>query len=86
VQLIVQPPTHVEGAAGSLYAEVSSLIVARQRNGSERIFAGCYVTRKSNLPSPENPGEKAWRIYSASLSPAARDASIPQVLAKACRN
>ncbi len=29
VQLIVQPPTNIEGAAGSLYAEVPTVIVAR---------------------------------------------------------
>ena len=38
VQLIVQPPTRIEGAAGSLYAEVPTVIIARHRDGSERSF------------------------------------------------
>ncbi len=41
VQLIVQPPTRIEGAAGSLYAEVPTVVVARHRDGAERYFAGC---------------------------------------------
>ncbi len=84
VQLIVQPPTHFDGAAGSFYAEVPTVIVARQRNGSERIFSGCYVARKSNVREGENPSEGVWRIYRASLSPAAARASIPKLLARAC--
>lgn len=85
VQLIVQPPTHIDGAAGSLYAEVPTVIVAHQRNGGERIFSGCYVTRKSSVRAAENPSEGGWHIYRASLSPAAANASIPQLLARACR-
>jgi heat shock protein HslJ len=85
-QLIVEPPTHISGAAGSLYAEVPTVIVARQRDGSERIFVGCYVTRKSNLRPSDIPQEEVWRIYRASISPVAADATIPKLLAQVCRN
>ena len=44
VQLIVQPPTHIEGAAGSVYAQVPTVIAARHRDGSEHFFSGCYVS------------------------------------------
>jgi hypothetical protein len=86
VQLIVEPPTHIEGAAGSLYAEVPTVLVAHHRDGSERIFVGCYVTRKSSLRPSDVPKEEVWRIYKASVSPAAADAAIPNLLAQACRN
>jgi heat shock protein HslJ len=86
VQLIVEPPTRIEGAAGSLYAEVPTVLVAHHRNGSERIFVGCYATRKSNLRPSDIPKEEVWRIYKASLSPVAADAAIPKLLAQACRN
>jgi heat shock protein HslJ len=85
VQLIVQPPTILEGAAGSLYAEVPTVIVARHQDGGERAFAGCYVTRKSNLDPSDIPKQEVWRIYKASVSPIAAGADIPKLLAQSCR-
>lgn len=84
VQLIVQPPTRVEGAAGSLFAEVPTVIVVRHRNGDERVFAGCYVTRKSNLRPTDIPKEEIWRIHKARVSSVASDAVVPRLLAQAC--
>ena len=86
VQLIVEPPTRISGAAGSLYSEVSTVIVAFNRDGSERIFVGCYVTRKSNLRPSDVPKEEVWRIYRASMFPVASGSAIPKLLAQACRN
>lgn len=85
VQLIVQPPTRVQGAAGSLYAEIPTVIVARPGAGGERVLAGCYVTRKSNLSPTDVPKVEVWRIYKASMSPVAADVAIPKLLAQACR-
>lgn len=85
VRLIVEPPTRVEGAAGSLYAEIPTLLVARQRDGGERVFAGCYVARKSSLRPTDVPKEEVWRIHRASMSPVAAGAALPQLLAQACR-
>ena len=84
VRLIVEPPTRVDGAAGSLYAEVPVVLIARRRDNSERVFAGCYVTRKSNLQPTDVPKVEVWRIHSAKVSPAASDAAIPKLLAQAC--
>jgi hypothetical protein len=86
VRLIVEPPTRVEGAAGSLYAEVPAVLVARQRDGGERVFAGCYMTRRSNLRPSDIPKEEVWRIYKASMSSVEAGAAIPGLLAQACRN
>jgi heat shock protein HslJ len=86
VQLIVEPPTHISGAAGSLYSEVPTVLVSRHRDGSERIFVGCYVMRKSNLRPSDIPKEEVWRIYRGSMSPIAADSAIPKLLAQACRN
>lgn len=84
VRLIVEPPTRVEGAAGSLYVEVPVVLIARQRGGGERVFAGCYVARKSNLRQTDAPKDEAWRIHSAKVSLAASGDSIPKLLARAC--
>jgi heat shock protein HslJ len=86
VQLIVQPPTHIEGAAGSLYAQVPTVIAARHRDGSERVFSGCYVTRKTNLSPTDIPKQEVWRIYSASMRPIVGEPMIRQLLAQACKN
>jgi heat shock protein HslJ len=87
VQLIVRPPTHLDGAAGSLYAEVPTVIVAGQRNGSERVFAGCYVMRKSNVGESDSTSHGVWRIYKASLSPVAANTAIrPKLFAQLCTN
>ncbi|HWN07854.1 MAG TPA: META domain-containing protein [Pyrinomonadaceae bacterium] len=85
VQLIVEPPARVEGAAGSLYAEVPTVVVARHRDGGQRLFAGCYTMRKSNLSPTDVPKVEVWRIYKASMSTVAGDAAIPRLLADACR-
>ncbi|HYY97786.1 MAG TPA: META domain-containing protein [Pyrinomonadaceae bacterium] len=84
VRLIVEPPTRVEGAAGSLYSEVPVVLVARGHDGGERVFAGCYVTRKSNLLPTDVPKVEVWRIHSAKVSPVAPDISISKLLAQAC--
>lgn len=83
VQLIVQPPTVIHGAAGSLYVEVPTVLVARERDGSEHLYAGCYVARRSNLRAPDQIGQ-AWRIYKAHLKPAVRTVTISQLLAQTC--
>ena len=84
VRLIVEPPTRIEGAAGSLYSEVPVVLIARRRDGGERVFAGCYVTRKSNLQPTDVPKVEVWRIHSAKVSPAASNVSISKLLAQAC--
>jgi hypothetical protein len=86
VRLIVEPPTRTEGAAGSLYAEVPTVLVARRRDGSERVFAGCYVTRKSNLRPTDIPKEEVWRIYKAKMTTVSGESSIPKLLADVCRD
>jgi len=80
VQLIVQPPIRVEGAAGSLYVEIPTVLVARQRDGSQRVFAGCYVARRSNIQT-----ESSWRIYKASVSAVTNNTAVPKLLAETCK-
>ena len=84
VQLIVEPPTVIEGAAGSLYVKIPAALVARQRDGSQRIFAGCYVARKANLRPPDIQKGDVWHIYRATMKPVSAGAAIPQLLAQPC--
>ena len=84
VRLLVQPPSRIEGAAGHMYAKLPTIVTARQRNGNDRIFVGCYVTRKTNRGVVENPAEGNWRIYRARLFPVFSITAIPQLLEKVC--
>ncbi|HEY0725016.1 MAG TPA: META domain-containing protein, partial [Pyrinomonadaceae bacterium] len=57
VRVLVEPPARLDGAAGSIYAEISTIVVATTRAGIERVFAGCYTMRRSNVQ------DRGWLIY-----------------------
>lgn len=80
VRLLVDPSTQVEGAAGSVYADVRAIVIATMRNGSERVFAGCYVIRRSNVE------DRGWKIYRGDLSPVPSNTRLSRILSKGCRN
>jgi len=80
VRVLVEPSARVEGAAGSAYANVSTIIVASTRTGSDRVFAGCYVLRRSNVQ------DRGWKIYRADVSQIPSNARISRLLSQACRN
>ena len=78
VRLLVQPP-RLEGAAGSSYAELTTILVATTRGGNERVFAGCYVLRRSNVR------DRGWQIYRADVSTVPATARISRLLSQGCR-
>lgn len=68
VQLWVRLPIAVGAAAGSAYAEVPVLLEARSTEGDEQIFAGCFVTSRSNVPvGNATKPDPNWHLYDASL-------------------
>ncbi|KQS65676.1 hypothetical protein ASG39_09955 [Rhizobium sp. Leaf371] len=69
-----------EGAAGSLYAPVPVAVRSVDKDGKERIFAGCYVTRIVNAAIQEPPFTPL-HIESAELEEVKTpfDASVPKV-------
>jgi hypothetical protein len=79
VRILVEPSARVEGAAGSVFAEISTIVVAAARNGTERVFAGCYVLRRSNV---ENRG---WHIYRANISVAPSNTKVSRLLSQVCK-
>jgi len=59
------PHDVVEGAMGSQYAAIPTIILAQHRDGSRPTFAGCFITRR---PNPAMVGEeRPWRIYNATV-------------------
>ena len=80
VRLLVDPTTRIDGAAGSAYAEISTIIVAMTRSGNERVFAGCYVMRRSNVQ------DRGWQIYRAEVSQVPSSSRLSRILSQGCRN
>jgi heat shock protein HslJ len=80
VRLLIEPPPRMEGAAGSSFAEIPTIIVATTRSGNERVFAGCYTLRKSNVR------DMGWQIYRADVSAVPSTARVSRLLAQSCRN
>ena len=78
VRLLIEPPPRMEGAAGSSFAEIPTIIVATTRSGNERVFAGCYTLRKSNVR------DTGWRIYRADISQLPSTARVSRLLAQGC--
>jgi heat shock protein HslJ len=80
VRLLIEPSPRLEGAAGSSFAEISTIVVATTRSGNERVFAGCYTLRKSNVR------DMGWQIYRADVSVVPSSARVSRMLAQGCRN
>ena len=79
VRLLVDPARRTEGAAGSSYVEIPTIVVSFTRGGNERVFAGCYVMRRSNVR------DRGWQIYRADVSQFPASARLPRLLSQRCR-
>jgi heat shock protein HslJ len=80
VRLLVDPKPRLEGAAGSNYAQISTVVVATTRAGADRVFAGCYTMRRSNVQ------DRGWSIYRAEISQVPSSARVSRMLSQVCRN
>jgi hypothetical protein len=79
VQLIIQPPTFIDVAAGNARAAIPTALVTTLRNGGREVFVGCYVAHKVNIePSA------LWGIERAQVAQVDADAALPPLLAQAC--
>ena len=56
-----------EGAAGSVYYQVPVAIRARHADGTEAVFAGCYLVRQVN-PAIQEPPFRPLQIENGSLA------------------
>lgn len=80
VRVLVEPSARVEGAAGSAYADISTIVVSTTRSGMDRVFAGCYMMRRSNVQ------DRGWKIYRADVSQVPSSTRLSRMLSQACRN
>ncbi len=77
-RLLIEPPARIEGAAGSLYAQIPTVVIAETRNGSQRFFAGCYTMRRTNQPGG------TWRIYRATVAQVSASTALRQPISNSC--
>lgn len=86
VLLAVSPPTRVEGAAGSVYAAVPTLLVSTHMDGSQHAFVGCYVARRTNPGVLEGSTDTDWWLYSATITATPGNTTDATLLADACES
>jgi len=82
VRFLVEQTFRIEGAAGSLFAAVPTVIIARTKKGTEQVFAGCYVLRKSNVEEPPT----GWHIHKALVSPVTQTVLFSKLLFGKCNS
>jgi hypothetical protein len=68
VILVLRLDISQEGAAGSSYASIPALVTSTLDDGTIQHFAGCYVTRRSNVPvgSATEP-DPNWHLYDSEV-------------------
>ncbi|NOZ51440.1 MAG: hypothetical protein GXP37_15550 [Chloroflexi bacterium] len=65
VRLILSPPIAYEGAAGSQYITIPTLLLATHNDSSEHFFRGEYVARRTNPDMAGHPTD--WGLFNASM-------------------
>ncbi len=78
--LVVRPPEVYEGAAGSTFAQVPSLMLAVHTDSTNHYYSGCYVGRSPNL----GPDAGIWSLYSATAQVLPSGAVGAHLLTTAC--
>jgi hypothetical protein len=82
VFLVVRLPVRVEGAAGSEYAGIPTLLIAIHTDGSRHAFVGCYVGRRVNAGTG-GVGE-GWLLYDAAIDATPGNSTDVILLVRAC--
>jgi hypothetical protein len=70
--------------AGQFYYTVPVVLKAQTTAGATQTFAGCYILHISNPGIQATPPFRPLAIKSATIKPAANDASTPTLLSQAC--
>ncbi len=80
IGVVVALSFYMGGAAGSVYAD-NPLLISATDNSVQQLFAGCIVTRKSNVPVGDSTiPDPNWYLYSANIYPVSTlDIGVQQV-------
>lgn len=60
----VGPPSEIEGAAGSLYAEIPVQLYGEYKDGRPFATAGTVTIRRVNDVPGSTAAQRSWRVYS----------------------
>ena len=82
VMLVVRPPTRSEGAAGSTYVAIPTLLSATHVDGSRHNYLGCFVTRRPNVGRPGV--EQEWWLFDATVQRSSGNTTDVTALDQAC--
>src|SRR5205823_5465119 len=77
----IRPPTRFDGAAGSQFAPLPTILIAQHTDQSKAVFTGCYTGRRTSPGIGGSGADTNWRIYSGKFSPAAGNSPNAAVLA-----
>ena len=71
IHTLARLPLAMEGAAGTIRADVPVVVLATLNNGSSQIFAGCFHVVRHDVPAGNPPTiDPNWHFNSAILEPA----------------
>lgn len=69
VSVIVRLDALVEGAAGSSYASLPTLVTSTLSSGTRQFFTGCLTARRVNVPQGnEGSIDPDWRLYESHMT------------------
>lgn len=71
-----------EGAAGSVFYSVPVAVLARQKDGAQKVFAGCYTARLANPDIQAEPPFVGMHIEKGDLKPS--DKPFEEALPASC--
>jgi len=77
-------PDILEGAAGSQYAHIPTVLAVTSTQGGLKMFSGCYVARQTNADVDPSRGGK-WFLNGATITEAPPNVSTKQLLAQGCQ-
>ncbi|MBI5931121.1 MAG: hypothetical protein HY862_17560 [Chloroflexi bacterium] len=84
VLVVVHLPFEYDGAAGTIYASLQTILIGTERNTAPQRFYGCYVTRNSDVGTGPTPPPPYWRLYANSIQPAPTNATDIALLTTPC--
>ncbi len=73
-----------QGAAGSIFSDVPTVLIARQSDNSIQTFYGCYTVRRTNDGISPDPNAVLWRVYKGVLQAAPANPDLNTLLAQGC--
>jgi hypothetical protein len=76
----------LQGAAGSQYARIPTVLAATTNSGGLEMFSGCYVARETTPGADTSSQAGKWLLHSAMIGLAPPNVPAKQLLAQGCQS